>query len=73
MLPSYQSSQFAGYTPLLGATQLAGQLPYYGSQSLGTIGSLMGNYGTTTGTQPGGWGTDLISAGMAALPFIPGI
>jgi hypothetical protein len=71
MLPSYQSSQFAGYTPYFQGMQLEGQLPYYGSQSLGTIGSLMGNYGTTTGTQPGGWGTDLLNAaamaGSAAL------
>jgi hypothetical protein len=73
MLPAYTDASYAGYTPLLGASQLAGQLPYYGSQSLGTMGSLLGNYGTTTGTQPGGWGSDLISAGMAALPFIPGI
>jgi hypothetical protein len=72
LLPGYTSAQMAGYTPLLGATQLAGQLPYYGSSSLGTIGSLLGGYGKTTGTQPGGWGTDLLSAGAMALPFIPG-
>jgi hypothetical protein len=56
MLPAYTDASYAGYTPLLGASQLAGQLPYYGSQSLGTMGSLLGNYGTTTGTQPGGMG-----------------
>ena len=69
-LPTYYNSQFSGYTPLLGGTQLAGQMPYYGSSSLGTIGSLLGGYGTTSGTQPGGWGTDIVNAGMAALPFI---
>ena len=73
MLPGYTQSQFTGYTPLLGATQLAGQLPYYGSSTIGQIGSLLGNYGTTSGTQPGGWGTDLLGAAASALPFIPGI
>lgn len=72
LLPNYYSSQFSGYSPLLGATQLAGQMPYYGSNSLGNIGSLLGGYGTrtTSGTKPGGWGTDLVSAGMAVLPFL---
>jgi hypothetical protein len=70
LLPGYNQSQFSGYTPLLGATQLAGQLPYYGSNSLGTIGSLLGNYGTTKSTQPGGWGNDLLSAGMMAASFL---
>lgn len=70
LLPNFTNAEYAGYTPLLGATQLAGQLPYYGSQSLGTIGSLLGNYGTTTGSQPGGWGQDLVSGAMMALPFI---
>jgi hypothetical protein len=72
MLPGYTTSQYAGYAPLLGATQLAGQLPYYGSSTIGQIGSLLGNYGTTTGTQPGGWGTDLLGAAAMGLPFIPG-
>jgi hypothetical protein len=70
MLPGYSSSQFAGYAPLLGAQQLAGQLPYYGSSTIGQIGSLLGNYGTTTGTQPGGWGNDLLSAGLMAASFL---
>lgn len=72
MLPSLTSAQYSGYTPLLAATQLAGQLPYYGSQSLGTIGSLLGNYGTSTakGSQPGGWGNDVLNAAVSALPFI---
>jgi hypothetical protein len=70
LLPGYTSAQMAGYTPLLGATQLAGQLPYYGSSSLGTIGSLLGGYGTTRGTQPGGWGNDLLGAGLMAASFL---
>lgn len=71
-LPSLTAAQYQGYSPLLTGTQLAGQLPYYGSQSLGTIGSLLGNYGTSTskGSQPGGWGSDLLSAAATALPFI---
>ena len=75
LLPQLYGAQFAGVTPALAATQLAGQLPYYGSASLGTIGSLLGGYGTSTssGKQPGGWGTDVLGAAMSALPFIPGI
>ena len=73
MLPGYTSAEYQGYTPLLAGTQLAGQLPYYGTQAISGIGSLLGNYGTTSGTQPGGWGTDLLSAAASALPFIPGI
>lgn len=74
MLPGYTSAQYQGYTPLLGASQLAGQLPYYGSQSLGTIGSLVGGYGTSTSTQkqPGGIIDDLLGAASMAIPFIPG-
>ena len=70
MLPGYTNASYAGYTPLLAGTQLAGQLPYYGSSTIGQIGSLLGNYGTTSGTQPGGWGTDLAGAAMSALPFL---
>jgi hypothetical protein len=54
MLPGYSTSQFAGYSPLLGAQQLGGQLPYYGAGDIGQIGSLLGNYGTQTSQQPGG-------------------
>lgn len=71
MLPSYTAPQYQGYTPLLGATQLAGQLPYYGANALGNIGGLYSGYGKQT--QPGGWGTDLVSAAMSAIPFIPGV
>jgi hypothetical protein len=63
MLPSYYASQFSGYSPLLQGTQLAGQLPYYGSQSLNGIGSLYSGYGTGTQTQPGGWMNGLLNAG----------
>lgn len=59
MLPGYSSSQFSGYQPLLGSQQLAGQLPYYGTNALGNVGGLYGGYGTQTGTQPGGWGNTL--------------
>jgi hypothetical protein len=66
-LPGMTAAQYQGYTPLLGATQLGGQLPYYGSNSLSNLGSLLGNYGTSTsnGTQPGGWLNGLLSAGAS--------
>ena len=73
LLPSLTQAQYAGVTPALTATQLAGQLPYYGVGALSSMGNLFGGYGTSTGKQPGGWGTDLLGAGIAALPFIPGI
>lgn len=62
MLPGYSASGFAGYQPLLGAQQLAGQLPYYPAAALGNIGSLYGGYGTQTAQQPGGWGNQLLGA-----------
>lgn len=71
MLPAYTNAQYAGYTPLLAGTQLAGQLPYYGSGTLGSIGSLLGNYGTQTSTQPGGWGTGLLGAASNMFSFAP--
>lgn len=64
-LPGYSTAQFAGYTPLLGAQQLAGQLPYYGASALGNIGGLYNGYGTQTGQQPGGWMNGLLSAGAS--------
>lgn len=72
MLPALNQSRFAGYVPALAATQLAGQLPFYGTQSMSALGGLLGGFGSQTGTQtkPGGWGTDLLSAGVSALPFI---
>ena len=73
-LPGLTAAQYSGYTPLLGGVQLAGQLPYEGAQSLGAIGSLLGNYGTSTSTskQPGGILSDLLGGAALALPFIPG-
>lgn len=71
MLPALNQSRYAGVTPYLAATQLAGQLPYYGVQNLGQIGGLYSGYGTQTGKQPGGWGQDLLSAGIMAASMIP--
>lgn len=70
MLPGLTSAQYAGYTPYFAGTQLAGQLPYYGAQALSGVGGLYGGYGTQTGKQPGGWGNDILNAGIAALPFV---
>lgn len=70
LLPGFTNASYAGYTPLLAGTQLAGQLPYYGSSTIGSIGSLLGNYGTQTSQQPGGWGNDILNAGISALPFL---
>jgi hypothetical protein len=70
LLPQIQASRFSGVTPALAGTQLAGQLPYYGVGALSGIGNLFGGYGTSTGKQPGGWGSDLLGAGVAALPFL---
>jgi hypothetical protein len=65
MLPQYNASRFAGYTPLLGAYQLAGQLPYYGTEALGNLGGMVGGFGKQTSTQPGGWLNSLLGAGAA--------
>ncbi len=65
MLPSYQAARTAGIAPLLGAYQTAGQLPYAGIGNLGQIGSLFGGFGTSSGTQPGGWGNSLMNAGAS--------
>lgn len=73
MMPALNQSQYAGVMPYLAAQQTAAGLPFTGIQNLGAIGGLAGGYGTQTGTQPGGWGQALLSGGMAALPFIPGI
>lgn len=71
LLPSYTNASYTGYTPLLAANQLAGQLPYYGSPTIGAMGSLVGNYGTQTGTQPGGWGSGLLGAASNMFSFAP--
>lgn len=73
MMPSLNASQYAGVMPYLAATQTAGGLPFQGIQNLGMIGGLVGGYGTQNSTQPGGWGSQVLGAAAAALPFIPGI
>jgi hypothetical protein len=66
MLPGYNASRFAGYSPLIGATQLAGQLPYYGTQALGNLGGMVSGFGTQTSNNPnGGWLNGLLSAGAS--------
>lgn len=71
MLPSMYASQFSGYTPLIGAAQTASQIPYAGANSLGNIGGLFGGYGTSTNTQPGGWGTALLGGLSNMFSFAP--
>jgi len=70
-LPGLNVSRFAGYSPALQATQLAGQLPFYGTQALSPIGSLFNGYGTQTQTQPGGWGTGLLGGLSNMISFSP--
>jgi hypothetical protein len=70
MLPSLTAARFAGVPAYLSAAQTAGQLPYAGLGPLASMGSLWSGQGTTTGTQPGGWGTQLLGAAASALPFI---
>jgi hypothetical protein len=70
LMPALNQSQYAGVMPYLAAQQTAGQLPYSGIGNLGQIGGLFGGYGTQTGTQPGGWGGQLLGAAAAAAPFI---
>lgn len=70
MMPGLNSAQYAGVAPYLAAAQTAGGLPYQGIGNLGMIGGLFGGYGTQTGSQPGGWGTQLASAAATALPFL---
>lgn len=70
LMPSLNASQYAGVMPYLAATQGAAGLPFTGIQNLGQIGSLAGGYGTQSGTQPGGWGQQLLGAAASALPFI---
>lgn len=70
MMPALNQSQYAGIMPYLAAAQTAGTLPYSGIQNLGQIGGLFGGYGTQTGTQPGGWGQQVLGAAASALPFV---
>jgi hypothetical protein len=73
MLPGYQASRTAGLAPLLGAYQTAADIPYSGIQNLGQIGGLLGGYGSTTSTgrQPGGWGTALLGGLSNMFSFSP--
>jgi hypothetical protein len=70
MMPALNQSQYAGIMPYLAASQTAAGLPFTGIQNLGQIGGLAGGYGTQSGTQPGGWGGQVLGAAAAALPFI---
>jgi hypothetical protein len=70
MMPSLNAAQYSGVMPYLAATQGAAGLPYTGIQNLGMIGGLSGGYGTSSQTQPGGWGNALLGAAGAAAPFI---
>jgi hypothetical protein len=68
MIPGLSSAQYAGVAPYLAAAQSAGTLPYAGLSSLSPIIGLAGGSGTTTGTQPGGWGNMLggiLGAGLS--------
>jgi hypothetical protein len=70
LLPNINASRFAGVTPALAATQLAGQLPYYGIQNVGQLGQLYDGYGSESKKSPGGWGTDILGAAVSAIPFL---
>ena len=71
MAPALYGSQFAGVTPYLAAAQTGATLPYAGISALNPIIGLASQGGTQQGTQPGGWGTDLLNAaasiGSAAI------
>lgn len=69
-MPGLSAAQFAGVPAYLGAASAAGTLPYAGLGPLASMGSLWSGQGTTTGTQPGGWGTQLLGAAASALPFV---
>jgi hypothetical protein len=71
LMPALYGSQFVGVSPYLAAAQTAGTLPYAGIGALSPIIGLAGGSGQTKGTQPGGWGNDLLNAaasiGSAAI------
>lgn len=72
LLPGLQQAQTSGINSLLGAYQTAGQLPYYGAQTLSGLGSLFGGYSNTRAENPsGGGGGDIMnligSLGSAAI------
>jgi hypothetical protein len=70
MLPSLAAAKFAGVPAYLSAAQAAGTMPLAGLGPLASMGSLWSGQGTTTQTQPGGWGNQLLGAAASALPFI---
>lgn len=74
LFQNYQNErglQQDAFTKLLAASQLAGQLPYYGSQSLAqTLGALTGGYGQQTQKQGGGFLDSLLGAAAASAPYI---
>lgn len=71
LAPSLYGSQFAGIPGFLSSAQTATQLPLMGPTAGLGVGGLWAGQGTTTGTQPGGWGSDLLNAaasiGSAAI------
>ena len=69
-MPGLTAAQFAGVPAYLGAAQAGATLPYAGLGPLAGMGNLWAGQGTTTGTQPGGWGTQLLGAAASALPFV---
>jgi hypothetical protein len=71
MLPSLTAARFAGVPAYLSAAQAAGTLPYAGLGPLASMGSLWAGQGTTTGTQPGGWGAALLGGLSNMFSFAP--
>jgi hypothetical protein len=71
MLPGLTAAQFAGVPAYLSAAQTAGTLPYAGLGPLASMGSLWAGQGTTTSTQPGGWGTALLGGLSNMFSFAP--
>lgn len=70
LVPGLSAAQYAGVAPWLAATQTAGNLPYAGVGALSPIIGLGAGHGTSTSTQPGGWGTALMGAAASAAPYI---
>ena len=65
LLPSLTAAQYAGVQPYLQAQDTAANLGFSGINYLAPLlGSAAGS-GKTTGTQPGGWGNDLLNAGAS--------
>jgi hypothetical protein len=71
MLPSLAAAKFAGVPAYLSAAQAAGTMPLAGLGPLASMGSLWAGQGTTTQTQPGGWGTALLGGLSNMLSFAP--